>query len=167
MYSAVLYASATGSCRRYAEMISAALGIPAVTKEQMPKVYGEKILYVGWLCAGKIKGYKRASERYNIGAVVQVGMSPVTTESEALGRKKNSVPADVPLFCLQGGLDMKKLPPVYRWIMKPVTKSIAKSLAAKTELSEQEKATLEMAQTGYGEPAEWCVDDIVAWCKAH
>ena len=24
-----------------------------------------------------------------------------------------------------------------------------------------------LAETGYGEPASWCVDDVVAWCKEH
>ena len=46
-------------------------------------------------------------------------------------------------------------------------KEIVSRLSAKPELNAQEKATLKMAQTGVGEPAEWCVDDVVAWCKAH
>lgn len=167
MYSAILYTSRTGSCKHYAELISAELCIPAVTMDKVPKGYGEKLLYIGWLCAGKIKGYKRACEKFNIGAVVQVGMAPVTIETEAQSRKANCIPADVPLFCLQGGFNMKKLPLPYRMVMKIINKGIAEKLSEKPVLNSQEQATLKMAQTGIGEPADWCITDVVAWCKAH
>ena len=55
MFSAVVYNSCTGSCKKYAELISEQLGIPAVEFGKA-RVAGEgKVIYIGWLFAGKIK----------------------------------------------------------------------------------------------------------------
>lgn len=167
MFSAVVYNSCTGSCKKYAELISDQLGIPAVEFGKA-RVAGEgKVIYIGWLFAGKIKDLDKASDMYDIGAVVQVGMGAVYENSEKAAREKNSIKAETPLFCLQGGFNLAKLPLPLRVIMKIKNKEIVSRLMAKPELNAQEKATLKMAQTGVGEPAEWCVDDVVAWCKAH
>lgn len=167
MYSAIVYNSLTGSCRRYAELLSEELSIPCIPVNKAKDLKELKVVYIGWLMAGGIKGFKSASKKLNIGAVVQVGMSPVTEESEAKGRAKNDINPNVPLFSLQGGFNMKKLPLYFRPIMKAINKKIAKGLSCKSELTAQEQATLNMAQNGVGEPASWCVDDIVQWCRAH
>lgn len=167
MYAAIIYRTCSGSCERYAKLLSEELGIPAFRLGRDKVRTDLKVVYIGWLFAGKIVGFKSAVKKFNIGAVVQVGMSPVTEESEAKGRSSNPVSADVPLFSLQGGFDMRKLPFYYRLIMKPITASIAEKLEAKSSLTEQEKATLSMAKNGVGEPASWDVSDIVEWCRAH
>ena len=71
MFSAIVYKSTTGSCKRYAELLSARLHIPAfpLGKEYIPA--DTKIIFVGWLFAGKIMGYEKAEKKYDIGAVVQ------------------------------------------------------------------------------------------------
>ena len=167
MFSAVLYNSCTGSCKHYAELISKELAIPAFELGKEKIGDNDKIVYIGWLLAGKIMGYAEAAEKYKIGAVVQVGMAPVSAGSEAAARAKNDIDANVPLFCQQGGFNLKKLPLHFRLIMKLKNKEIAARLKAKSELNEQERATLKMAETGIGEPASWCICDIVEWCKAH
>lgn len=169
MFSAIIYNSCTGSCKRYAELISKELSIPAVDLKKASGVSG-KVLYIGWLMAGSIMGYKKAKEKYSVAAVAQVGMAPVTESSEAQGRQNNDISPDVPLFCLQGGFDINKLPLHFRLMMKLMNKNIAEKLRAKaekTELNAQEKATLKMAETGVGEPAAWNIDDVIEWCKAH
>ena len=167
MFSAVVYNSCTGSCKKYAQLISEQLGVPAVEFGKARIAGDGKVVYIGWLFAGKIKDLDKAFDMYDIGAVVQVGMSAVYENSEKTGREKNGIAGDIPLFCLQGGFDLKKLPLPLRLIMKVKNKDIVSRLKAKPELNEQEKATLKMAETGVGEPADWCVDDVVAWCKAH
>lgn len=167
MFNAIVYNSCTGSCQRYAEMLSAQLHIPAY---KLGKEYikdSDRIIYVGWLFAGKIMGYDKAAKKYDIGAVVQVGMSPVSAKSEATAREKNTISADVPVFTRQGGFDLNKLPLPFKLIMKIKNKEIAARFEGKSNLSEQEKATYKMAATGAGEPACWCVCDIIEWCKAH
>jgi|GEM_PF-5382263 len=51
MFSAIVYKSTTGSCKRYAELLSARLHIPAfpLGKEYIPA--DTKIIFVGWLFA--------------------------------------------------------------------------------------------------------------------
>lgn len=122
MFSAIVYKSTTGSCKRYAELLSARLHIPAfpLGKEYIPA--DTKIIFVGWLFAGKIMGYEKAEKKYDIGAVVQVGMSPASAKSEEIGRKKNAISPDVPLFTRQGGFNINKLPPHFRFIMKIKTR---------------------------------------------
>ena len=111
MFSAIVYKSTTGSCKRYAELLSARLHIPAfpLGKEYIPA--DTKIIFVGWLFAGKIMGYDKAAKKYDIGAVVQVGMSPASAKSEEIGRKKNAISPEIPLFTRQGAFDLNKLPP--------------------------------------------------------
>ncbi len=167
MFSAIVYKSTTGSCKRYAELLSARLHIPAfpLGKEYIPA--DTKIIFVGWLFAGKIMGYEKAEKKYDIGAVVQVGMSPASAKSEETGRKKNAISPDVPLFTRQGGFDINKLPPHFRFLMKIKNKEIAARFEGKTDLTDAQKATYKMASTGVGEPPCWCVDDIVKWCEQH
>lgn len=167
MFTAVVYNSCTGSCKKYAELIAEQLGINAVEFGKAKGLGDGKVVYVGWLFAGKIMGLDKAFDMYDIGAVCQVGMGAVNEESEKIGREKNGMKPEMPLFCLQGGFDLKKLPLHYRLMMTLMNKNIAKRLNEKGELNEQEKATLKMAETGCGEPASWCVDDVVAWCKEH
>ena len=167
MFSAIVYKSTTGSCKRYAELLSARLHIPAfpLGKEYIPA--DTKIIFVGWLFPGKIMGYEKAEKKYDIGAVVQVGMSPASAESEEIGRKKNAISPDVPLFTRQGGFNINKLPPHFRFMMKIKNKEIAARFEGKTDLTDAQKATYKMASTGIGEPPCWCVDDIVKWCAEH
>lgn len=167
MYSAVVYNSTTGSCKRYAQMISAKMSIPALDLKNAYVRDGGKIIFVGWLFAGKITGLEKAMKKFNVGAVVQVGMGPVSEKSESIAREKNGINPEIPVFCKQGAFDIKKLPLHFRLIMKIKNKEIADRLNKKGNLNEQEKATLKMAETGKGEPAFWDVSDIIEWCKAH
>lgn len=92
MFSAIVYKSTTGSCKKYADLLSARLHIPAfpLGKEYIPA--DTKIIYVGWLFAGKIMGYDKAAKKYDIGAVVQVGMSPCfRKERGSLPREKRGM----------------------------------------------------------------------------
>lgn len=131
MFSAIVYKSTTGSCKKYADLLSARLHIPAfpLGKEYIPA--DTKIIYVGWLFAGKIMGYDKAAKKYDIGAVVQVGMSPVSAKSEEVCREKNAVCADVPVFTRQGAFNINKLPPHFRFIMKIKNKEIAARFEAR------------------------------------
>ena len=106
MFSAIVYKSTTGSCKKYADLLSARLHIPAFPLGKEYVLADTKIIYVGWLFAGKIMGYDKAAKKYDIGAVVQVGMSPVSAKSEEVCRKKNAVSADVPVFTRQGAFNI-------------------------------------------------------------
>lgn len=167
MFSAVVYSSNTGSCKKYAELISEELSIPSFELGKHKNISDGKVVYIGWLCAGKIKGLGRARQFLNIGAVVQVGMAPVKPETESESRKKNAVDPAVPLFCLQGALDLSKLSLPVRLIMKKICEQIAEEISELPNPNAQELATLKMAVDGVGEPASWDVSDVIEWCSAH
>ena len=57
MIKAILYSSCTGSCKKYAQMMSEATGVPAYpVKEYKAKFQREKVAYVGWLFGGFVIG---------------------------------------------------------------------------------------------------------------
>ena len=166
MISCIVYSSGTGSCEKYAGLLSAALHVPAKTlKNAYVRPSGE-VLYIGWLMNGKIQGLEAAKAKFNVTGVVQVGMAPVDhADAEAKGREKNQVPETVAYFCRQGAFDMAKLNPVFKAIMAIINKKTVKSLEGKANMTAQEQAVYNMAKYGKGDPAEWKIDDIVAWAK--
>ena len=155
MIDAIVYSSLSGSCEEYAHRMSAALHVPFFTEQSHICPTGRKVVYIGWLLAGKVVGLDKAKERYNVVGVVSVGMGAPAANAEEVCRKKNGLGADVAVFPLQGRFDLKRLPLPYRLIMKVKIKDIAKRLnakAAKTTLTPAEQACLTMATVGRGEP---------------
>jgi len=122
-----------------------------------------KVIYVGWTFAGGIVGLKKALKNYDVAAVVQVGMGPASAESADFARKKNNIPENISVFGKQGGFNINKLPLPQKLIMKLKNKEIAHGLRKKAQLSDQERALLNMAVNGVGEPADWDVSSIVKW----
>ena len=170
MISAVIYNSKTGSCKKYAQMISAKLAVPCYPMGCSHVRAGGQVAYVSWVMAGKVVGYETAAKVYDVVAVAAVGMAPASAGSASRGREANKVPENVGFFSLQGGFNIHKLPLPLRLIMKVKTKDIAKQLRLKKDkapLTAQEEAMYNMARRGVGEPAEWNVDESVAWLKAN
>lgn len=165
MISAIVYNSLTGSCEKYANLLSAALHVPAFPLSKAKVRADGQVIYIGWVFAGKLTGYKKAAQKFNIAATVHVGMGAVSEGSADFSREKNAVPADTAVFCRQGAFNLNKLPLPLKLIMKMKNKSIVSRLDAKGQLNEQEKALYVMASTGVGQPAAWEIDDIVAWAK--
>ena len=158
MIDAIVYSSLSGSCEEYAHRMSAALHVPFFTEQSHICPTGRKVVYIGWLLAGKVVGLNKAKERYNVVGVVSVGMGAPAANAEEVCRKKNGLGTDIAVFPLQGRFDLKRLPLPYRLIMKVKIKDIAKRLnakAAKTTLTDAEQACLTMATVGRGEPATW------------
>ena len=143
MIDAIVYSSLSGSCEEYAHRMSAALHVPFFTEQSHICPIGRKVVYIGWLLAGKVVGLNKAKERYNVVGVVSVGMGAPAANAEEVCRKKNGLGADIAVFPLQGRFDLKRLPLPYRLIMKVKIKDIAKRLnakAAKTTLTPAEQA---------------------------
>ena len=72
---AIVYTSNTGSTAKYAKLLSHQICVPSFSMvEAKTKVKpGAEIIYMGWIMAGKIKGYPEAARKYNIQAVCGVG----------------------------------------------------------------------------------------------
>ena len=162
MVSAIIYNSQTGSCKRYAQNLSAALHLPVYPQSACPARPGAEVIFVSWALAGKAVGLKHILADYDLAGLVQVGMSPVYPGSEAAVRKANSLGAGIKVFCRQGAFHMDKLPLPFKLIMKLKCREIAGKLAKKAQLSEAEQALYRMASTGEGEPPTWDVADIAS-----
>lgn len=112
---AIVYCSNTGHTAAYARLLSKKLDLPAYdlpsAARQVPM--GGEILYLGWLCAGSVKGCEKAAKRWKLSALAMVGMARTDENQESGVRKRHRLPASLPVFYLQGGLEMDKLHGVY------------------------------------------------------
>ena len=71
--------------------------LEAVMEEAKGKLAaGAEIIYLGWLMAGTVKGYKPAVRRYRIRAVGAVGMAATGTNTDQV-RKSNHLPEKIPV----------------------------------------------------------------------
>ena len=77
-------------------MLSEKLKLPAFSMEEARKTVktGEEIIYLGWIMAGKIKGYPEASCKYKVRAVCGVGMGQTGTQLPEV-RAKNNIPQSI------------------------------------------------------------------------
>ena len=74
---AIVYTSNTGFTEKYAKLLGGKLFLPVYSLEEAKGklAAGAEIIYLGWLMAGTVKGYKPAVRRYRIRAVGAVGMA--------------------------------------------------------------------------------------------
>jgi len=116
---AIVYESHAGHTRDYAVMLGEKLELPVFSlrdaKKCLPK--GQEIIFMGWMMAGVLKGWKKAKHRYLPKAVCAVGMGTPEREAAFTIAKKNGA-LGLPIFMIRGGLDMAKLRPVYRMMME-------------------------------------------------
>ena len=164
---AIIYTSNTGSTKRYAELLAQETGLPVYplgeAKRSVPD--GAAIVYLGWIMAGSVKGYHEAAKRYAVRAVCAVGMIRTGTQVEDV-RQRNHVPADVPVFTLQGGFDLKKLHGPYRLMMDVMVHTVGKSLANKPDRTPEEDEMLDMLRHGGDRVAAAHLADVLAWYGA-
>ena len=97
--------------------------------------------------AGAVKGYAEAAKRYRVRAVCGVGMGKTGTQTDSV-RKKTAVPAQIPVFTLQGNFDVKKLHGIYRPMMEIMVKTAGRSLAEKSGRTPEEDDMLDMMLRG-------------------
>lgn len=164
---AIIYTSNTGSTKRYAELLSQETGLPVYPLEEAKQAVpdGAEIVYLGWIMAGSVKGYHEAAKRYAVRAVCAVGMARTGSQVEDV-RRKDHVPADVPVFTLQGGFDLKKLHGPYRLMMDVMVHTVGKGLANKPDRTPEEDEMLDMLRHGGDRVAAEHLADVLAWYDA-
>ncbi|NLL45821.1 MAG: hypothetical protein GX250_03300 [Clostridiales bacterium] len=124
MIRAIVYESNTGFTKKYAELLSAQTGLPCYSLSENKVNGGDSIIYLGWLCAGKIKGYAKASKNFNIRAVAGVGLRGQDAEALSQLIEQNNTGA-TPAFYLQGGVDIQRLRGLNKIILKAAVKAMA------------------------------------------
>jgi len=104
--NAIIFTTNTGSTERYAKLLAQKTGLPAYSLAEAKKrvLAGAEVIYLGWIMAGSVKGYAEAAKRYQVRTVCAVGMGQTGTQADSV-RKKSGIPADIPLFTLQGNFD--------------------------------------------------------------
>ena len=137
----IVYTSNTGHTAEYSKMLGAKIGLPVYSLNEAAKKLqkGTEIIYLGWLFANNIKGYKKATKKYKISAICAVGLCDTGT-AVAEVRKANSISEETPLFTIQGGMDKTKL----RGINKFMINMLTKGLSSKKERTENDERMLEL-----------------------
>ena len=137
----IVFTSNTGHTAEYSKMLGAKIGLPVYALSEAAKKLqkGTEIIYLGWLFANNIKGYKKATKKYKISAICAVGLCDTGT-AVAEVRKANSISEETPLFTMQGGMDKTKL----RGINKFMINMLTKGLSSKKERTENDERMLEL-----------------------
>ena len=107
---AIVYTSNTGHTAEYAKILGEKIGLPVYELNEATKTLGKgtAVIYLGWLFANSVKGYKIAVKFFDISAVCAVGLCDTGTAIDNV-RKVNSIPESLPVFTMQGGMDKKQL----------------------------------------------------------
>ena len=161
--TAIVYVSNTGRTARYARMIGEKTGLPVYELTEAKKALPKKtpIIYCGWLMASTVKGYKKAARRYQVTALCGVGLCP-TGELLTEVRKATRLPAQTPLFTLQGGMDRSAL----TGIDGSMIDFLIKSMEKEKDPTEKDTAMLEMLKTGGDFVSEEHLTAFLAWYNA-
>ncbi|MDD5833701.1 MAG: flavodoxin domain-containing protein [Treponema berlinense] len=163
---AIIYTTNTGSAEQYAKMLAEQTGLSVFSMEEAKSEVeeGSEIIYLGWIMAAQVKGYKTAAKKYKIRAVCAVGMERTGTRTEQI-REKTSVPVAIPLFTLQGNFDVKKLRGIYRLMMSMMVKMVTKQLVAKTDRTQRENEMLEIMLQGGENVRKENLAEVLDWYK--
>lgn len=163
---AIIYTTNTGSAEQYAKMLAEETRLPAFSMEEAKSKVeeGSEVIYIGWIMAAQVKGYKNVAKKYKIRAVCAVGMERTGTRTEEI-RKKTCVPAEISLFTLQGNFNVKKLHGLYRLMMNMMVKMVTKQLGAKAECTQQENEMLEIMLHGSENVRKENLAEVISWYK--
>lgn len=146
MVDAVVYESHTGFTRMYARMLAWELGVEPVcsVKEAEKKVpLHAEVVFLGWICSGKVMGYEDAARSFRILAVCAVGIM-FPREGLAARIAADSRISGCPVFYMQGGYRHDQQGLVYRTMMK----LMASNLMAKNNKTEEDYKLLHIIREG-------------------
>ena len=139
--TAIVYTSNTGHTRQYALLLGEKLALPVYSLDDAGSRLsgGSAVIYLGWIHASHIKGYAKAAKRFDLCAVCGVGLCDTGTLLSEV-RKATAIPADIPLFTLQGGIDRSRL----KGMNKLMISMLTKGLASQKQRSKQDERMLEL-----------------------
>lgn len=162
--NSIVYTSNTGYTAEYARLLGERTGLPvySLAEAEQKLAAGNPVIYLGWLMAGKVQGYKKAAKRYKVQAVCGVGMGGNGSQLQEV-RKANAISEKTPLFTLQGGFDIQKLSGVYKLMMTIMVKTAGKSLAEKQDRTPEEGVMLDMLTRGGSRVSAENLAEVLAW----
>ena len=119
----IVYESNTGHTEKYANMLAEKLNLESIPLKQY-KIDSEPIIFLGWIFANNIQGYKKVRDKANIKCTIAVGMTPTAKQNNSEIIKINNIYGK--FFYLQGGINYTKLKGIKKIIMKMVAESVIK-----------------------------------------
>ena len=158
--SAIIYVSKTGHTRRYAELLGRAAGLPVYSDDEAAceLTAGSEVIHMGWLHASHVKGYSDSARRYRVIAVCGVGLCDTGALLDEV-RKATKIPADIPVFTLQGGFDPGNLKGMDKMLIGMLTKG----LKSQKERSPEEERMLELLLAGGDYVSEDNLGAVLEW----
>lgn len=157
--TAIVYTSNTGFTKRYSEMLNEILGLPLYdldNAKDLPE--NSPVIYCGWLFASSVKGYKKANRKYNICAVVGVGLCETGTLLKEV-RNSISLPESTPLFTIQGGMYYDKL----KGINKFMIKMLRKFMNSKKDKTPDDEKMLTLIMQGGDYVKKENLNEVIKW----
>lgn len=142
--NAIVFTSNTGHTEQYARLLGSRIGLRVFPLREAEKSLnaGTPIVYLGWIHASHVKGYADAAKRFHVCAVCGVGLCDTGTLLTEV-RKATAIPAQTPLFTLQGGIDRSRL----KGMNKIMISMLTKGLASQKQRTAQEERMLTLLQT--------------------
>lgn len=163
---AIVFESYTGNTKKYAELLGQKTGIPVYEHKEASKHLGknDEIIYMGWLFASSVKGYKKASKNYNVKAVCGVGMRRSSDEAYNDMVKSNKIDG-TKAFYLQGGYDGNKLRGIYKLMMKMMSKVLLNMIEKKETKTDEDLETIDMINNGRSLVKEENLAPVLEWIE--
>ena len=104
------------------------------------------------------KGYSRAAKSFSVCAVCGVGLCDTGTVISEM-RNVTSVPENIPLYTLQGGIDRNKL----KGMDKLMISMLTKGLAAQNQRSSQDERMLQLLRKDANYVSKKNLTDVLQW----
>ena len=160
--TAIVYTSNTGHTRQYALLLSEQTGLPVYSLDEAnPQLSGGiPVIYLGWIHASHVKGFSKAASRFELCAVCAVGLCDTGTLTDQV-RKATSIPEDIPLFTLQGGIDRGRL----RGMDKLMISMLTRGLAAQKQRSAQDDRMLELLSRDESFVSMENIAEVLQWYR--
>ena len=164
---AIVYTSNTGNTGQYAQMLAARTGLPVYSAKDAETALsqGASVIYMGWIRASVIVGYREAAARYAIVCVLAVGMGETGGQLVEL-RRKNGLAESLPLFTMQGGLFPSKLRGMNAFMINFSRRKAIKVLKAERKRTEAQNAMLIMLSKGASFVQEKHLAQPLDWLRA-
>ena len=162
----IVYSSNTGYTKQYADMLGLKLDMQVYNLKDVPTLLeGCDAIYLGWIFAGSIVGYRKAAGLYHVKCVIGVGMSPESAEQTAFIAEKSGAGAGAKVFYLQGGYDFNKLTGFNKLAMKIKTKEILGRFENMSDAEKEANATYRMVTRGDSVVSKERLEPVVKWLK--
>lgn len=161
--NAIVYTSNTGYTAQYAKLLGEKTGLPVYTLTEAGKALkpGTPVLYMGWLKVSHVVGYQKAAKKFDVRAVCGVGLCTTGALLDEV-HKASAIPESVPLFTLQGGLDVERL----RGMNKFMIQMLTKGMQAKKDRTEGEEQMLALLLAGGNYVCEENLTAVLEWWEA-